>query len=146
MFERLELTPNISKWEGGSCYRADQLTIYVGDFFQLTDTHVSQVDWIYDRAALIALPQDMREQYCQTLMALCPSAQQCLITLDYQQTLMSGPPFALSDALVKQYYEATYAIDELKSANIIEYEPRFAQNGLTELVQRIYRLTPKSHA
>jgi thiopurine S-methyltransferase len=146
VFERLELTPNISKWEGGSCYRADQLTIYVGDFFQLTDTHVSQVDWIYDRAALIALPQDMREQYCQTLMALCPSAQQCLITLDYQQTLMSGPPFALSDALVKQYYEATYAIDELKSANIIEYEPRFAQNGLTELVQRIYRLTPKSHA
>ncbi|MFY0700455.1 MAG: thiopurine S-methyltransferase [Bermanella sp.] len=146
VFERLELTPNKTQWEGGVCYQAAQLTIYVGDFFKLNDTHIHGVDWIYDRAALIALPEAMRVSYAQKLVALCPDAQQCLITLDYEQTRMSGPPFALTRALVDQYYQATYAIDELKSANIIEYEPRFAQNGLTELFQRVYRLTPKLHA
>ena len=59
---------------------------------------------------------------------------------------MQGPPFALSDNEVKQHYQATYAITELKSANIIEHEPRFAQNGLPELFQRVYQLTPKPNA
>ena len=31
-------------------------------------------------------------------------------------------------------------------ANIIEHEPRFAQNGLPELFQRVYQLTPKPKA
>jgi thiopurine S-methyltransferase len=143
VFERLQLTPKISTWAGGVCYRAERLSVYVGDFFLLSQTDVSDVDWVYDRAALIALPQDMRQHYTHKIMQLCPKASQCLITLDYQQALMSGPPFALSDAEVREHYQATYAIEELKSANIIQHEPRFEQNGLPELFQRLYRLTPK---
>lgn len=146
VFERLGWQPKMTPWEGGQCYQAHNLTIYAGDFFKLNPTQLSKVQWVYDRAALIALPQDMRGLYTHHLVQVCPSAQQCLITLDYQQTLMQGPPFALSDNEVKQHYQATYAITELKSANIIEHEPRFAQNGLPELFQRVYQLTPKPKA
>lgn len=146
VFERLGLQPNVTQWEGGLCYQSQNLTIYAGDFFKLTAMHLSQIQWVYDRAALIALPKDMRAIYAQHIMQLCPDAQQCIITLDYQQSLMQGPPFALSDDEIKQHYQATYAIRELKSANIIEHEPRFAQNGLPELFQRVYQLTPKPNA
>ncbi|MFY0642611.1 MAG: thiopurine S-methyltransferase [Bermanella sp.] len=146
VFERLGLQPSVTPWEGGQCYQAENLTIYAGDFFKLTPVQLDKVQWVYDRAALIALPQNMRGLYTQHLTQLCPSAQQCLITLDYQQSLMQGPPFALSDNEVKQHYQASYAITELKSANIIEHEPRFAQNGLPELFQRVYQLTPKPNA
>lgn len=143
VFERLQLPAEITKWVGGKCYSSDKLSIYVGDFFQLTDKEIRHVDCIYDRAALIALPETMRTQYTQHLLALCPSAKQCLITLDYDQQKMSGPPFALTDAEVNEHYEATHLIQELKSADIIENEPRFKQNGLPELIQRVYQLTPK---
>jgi len=146
VFERLQLTPDVSKWKGGACYRAQRLTIYVGDFFLLDDAQVTDIDWVYDRAALIALPEEMRSQYTQKIMTLCPKANQCLITLDYQQALMSGPPFALSDEEVRHHYQAAYDINELKSADIIEYEPRFEKKGLPALFQRLYRLTPKPHA
>lgn len=146
IFERLAIKPQVTQWAGGKRYQAEGLIIYAGDFFTLSPSELTSVDWVYDRAALIALPQTMRQQYSQHLMQLCPSAQQCLITLDYQQDLMSGPPFALSDEEVKQHYAATYSINELKSANIIEHEPRFAKNGLPELFQRVYQLTPKLNA
>lgn len=145
VFQRLKLAPSIRQWQGGVCYQADNLTMYVGDFFQLSSQDIGKVHWVYDRAALIALPMDMRQAYTQHMMQLCPSAQQCLITLDYQQDVMAGPPFALSEKEVQQHYQAAYSIDEIKSANIIEHEPRFAKNGLPELFQRVYRLTPKSH-
>ncbi|MGR6873286.1 thiopurine S-methyltransferase [Pseudomonas sp. HK3] len=146
IYERLAIKPQVSNWAGGKRYHAKNLTIYAGDFFQLTPSELINVDWVYDRAALIALPATMRSQYTRHLMQLCPKAQQCLITLDYQQDLMSGPPFALSYEEVKQHYAATHSINELKSANIIEHEPRFAQNGLPELFQRVYQLTPKPNA
>jgi len=146
VFERLHLAPITSTWAGGTCYSAEQLTIYAGDFFQLTAERLNDVDWIYDRAAIIALPESMRAQYAKHIMALCPDAQQCVITLDYDQSIMNGPPFAVSGNEISQHYQTHFDITLLKEGNIIEHEPRFAQNGLAELFQRVYQLTPKLKA
>jgi len=80
VFDRLKLKPNVSTWEGGACYAANKLTIYVGDYFKLKSQHLSTIELVYDRAAMIALPEDMRVQYVQQLNKLCPNAVRYLIT------------------------------------------------------------------
>ena len=160
LFDRLQLTPEISEWLApdssgagensptGKRYQAGSLTVYVGDFFKLTAQDIQSVNgddvhWVYDRAALVALPLVMRQQYSQALSALCPKAKQILMTLDYDQTQMAGPPFSVSVDEVNDHYSATYEIDIKHQQDIIEKEPRFKQRGLSAFYQRLYCLTPK---
>lgn len=148
LFSRLKLQPTITSWSTGKRYQSKQLTVFAGDFFQLTaddlfNVYQTPIHWVYDRAALVALPLPMRKQYCQSLVDLCPQAKQILMTLDYDQTQMPGPPFSVTPQEVNEHYEASYAVDSLHQQNIIEKEPRFKQRGLTAFHQRLYLLTPR---
>ncbi len=140
LFAQLELQPEISAWGQGQCYQTHNLTVYVGDFFTLSPQDLGQVDCTYDRAALIALPPSMREDYAAKLIEICPGAQMLLITLDYPQSQMSGPPFAVSEQEVTEHYKAGFNLTALKQKEILEYEPRFKQRGLTSLIETIYWL------
>ncbi|OUR67893.1 hypothetical protein A9Q73_04620 [Bermanella sp. 47_1433_sub80_T6] len=140
LFAQLDLEPKISAWGKGLCYEADNLCVYVGDFFALNAKTLGQVDYIYDRAALIALPEPMRHEYAAKLMDSCPQAKMLLITLDYPQAQMSGPPFAVSEQEVLAHYQAGFNTTTLKQKEILEYEPRFKQRGLTSLIESIFWL------
>lgn len=75
-------------------YRAAALKIFCGDFFALSRSDVADCQGFYDRDALIALPADMRQRYVEHMAdILAPSSQGLLVTLDYEQEQMSGPPF-----------------------------------------------------
>lgn len=154
LFSRLQLTPQISRWQGvepsyqGKLYKSGQLTVLVGDYFQLTPSLLSSVygghmDWVYDRAALVALPLPMRKQYSQALMQLCPQAKQILMTLDYDQNQMSGPPFSVTPEEIQQHYGTFYKVTPMQEQNIIEKEPKFQQRGLTAFYQRLFMLEVK---
>ena len=70
--------------------------LWCGDMFELPREAVAGVAGVYDRAALIALPRPLREQYAEKLKALLPAqAPMLLITLEYEQPQMSGPPFSV---------------------------------------------------
>ena len=78
-------------------YEADGITILCGDFFNLAKDALAGVSVVYDRASLVALPPEMRERYVHHLVNLLPSETQILlITFDYPQHKMNGPPFAVS--------------------------------------------------
>lgn len=132
--------PTISEWVGGKCYRAKNLEIFVGDFFALTQADLGDIALVYDRAALVALPDSMRIDYAKQLAKITQQAPQLLITLDYDQTVAGGPPFAVSNAEVESLYSATYPLQLLEEDDIIEQEPRFKAKGLTSFYQRAYRL------
>ena len=83
---------------------ADRVDIFVGDFFQLSRDELGQVDAVYDRAALIALPADMRRSYVAHLSSLTNGAPQLLITLEYEQQRREGPPFSVDKAEVLALY------------------------------------------
>jgi len=79
------------KYEGGD------ITILVGDFFDLAKTDLPNVKAVYDRAALIALSQSLRQKYTRHLETILPAdAQILLITLAYDQSNMDGPPFSVT--------------------------------------------------
>jgi len=140
VFNQLEIVPVISSWLGGEVYQYENLTIFVGDYFSLTQKEIGSISFVYDRAALIALPEKMRLEYAQHMAKITQYAPQLLITLDYDQNIAGGPPFAVSSQEVEALYGGIYPIQLLEEADIIEEEPRFKAKGLTSFFQRAYKL------
>jgi thiopurine S-methyltransferase len=144
VFQALDLQPDnpvkISDWAGGKLYQANNLQIYVGDFFALTQGDLRDVALVYDRGALIALPEPLRTDYSRHLAKITEYAPQLLITLDYDQTVAGGPPFAVSTENIEALYGNSYSIQLLEEADIIEEEPRFKAKGIKAFYQRAYTL------
>ncbi|OBP15259.1 hypothetical protein A5320_07750 [Rheinheimera sp. SA_1] len=86
-------------------WQAAQYQLWQGDFFELPSTAVSGCQLIYDRAALVALPPDMRQRYAQTLKQLLPQATLLLISLEYPEHEKQGPPFSVSSAEISQLFD-----------------------------------------
>ena len=122
-------------------YCADEIEILCGNFFDLEPGHVADVRAVYDRAALIALPGEMRPRYVSHLFDLLPPLPaMLLVTLDYPQQQMQGPPFSVSDAEVRTLFGDRCRIDCLSSWDALEENPRFRERGLTRLVESVYQL------
>ncbi|MFL0808745.1 MAG: thiopurine S-methyltransferase [Oceanobacter sp.] len=130
--------------DAGACWKHERVTLIQGDFFAVTPEQLGPVALVYDRAALVALPAPMRGDYVQHLKSLSPLADQFLVTLDYDQQRMDGPPFALSDDEVQQHYTATHSLEAMEERQLIENEPRFRARGLESFIQRCYWLKPLS--
>ncbi len=104
-FDEHHLEPVIEAGAALTRFIAGSITIIAGDLFAVTRENVGAVDAIYDRAALIALPAELRPRYLAHLRSLVPPATSgLLITLDYPQDQMTGPPFALTDLEVNASY------------------------------------------
>ncbi len=91
------------------------ITLWVADIFALGADDIGHIDAIYDRAALIALPPDVRPKYSEHIRQITPNAPQLLITLDYDQNQKDGPPFSVSLEQVERYYSNHYQVTELES-------------------------------
>ena len=123
-------------------YQADDIQLLQGDFFKLNATLLQSVTAVYDRASLIALPAEMRAQYVELLQhILPPSVSILLVTLDYDQALMQGPPFAVSHNEVERLYLPSFDISLLDERNVINELPRFRERGLTHMIERVYKIT-----
>lgn len=101
------------------CYQGQllgqRIELWVADIFTLTAEDIGNVDAIYDKAALIALPADMRCNYSEQVRLLSDNAPQLVMTLNYDQSKKDGPPFSVSGDQVQQYYDSHYQITELAS-------------------------------
>lgn len=125
-------------------HRADRLSILVGDLFDLGPVELQGVAAVYDRAALVALPAPLRSRYVQHLRRLLGTGTQTLlVTFEYDQAQMDGPPFAVDDAEVHALYGAGAEIEELVRQDILEQEPRFRERGLRRLSESAYRITQR---
>ena len=96
-------------------YQHPQIELFVGDFFQLTAQQLGDIDAVYDRAALIALPPQMRSQYTQHLLDITKQAPQLLISLEYDQNLLQGPPFSVPEHELTEHYAMHYQIKLLET-------------------------------
>jgi thiopurine S-methyltransferase len=116
LFAELGVAPEIAAIGRMSRYSATGIDIFVGDIFELSRGGLGPVDAIYDRAALIALPAAVRDRYADHLMAITDRAPQLLVTLDYDQRLIDGPPFSVDRAEIDRHYAGSYAVRQLASA------------------------------
>lgn len=118
LFAELGVTPAVTKAGPLDHYRAPQLDIFVGNIFSLTPDMLGSVDAVYDRAALVALPPHMRARYTAHLTTLTAQAPQLLISFEYDQQSMEGPPFSVSTGEIQQHYADRYDIAVLTSLDV----------------------------
>jgi thiopurine S-methyltransferase len=114
-FAEAGLTPEVTA--AGTLHRfaAEGFTLFQGDIFELDAATLGPVDAVYDRAALVALPPDLRPRYTQHMVALTGGAPQLLVTFSYDQSQLPGPPFSVDDAEVHARYAATHRITQAQS-------------------------------
>ena len=128
-------------------YRSGDITILVGDFFALTVDHTGPVSAVYDRAAMIALPPEMRSRYTSHLNGLLSvGAEILLVSLEYDQSLVEGPPFAVwPDDVTGDY--AQYAVETLSSQHHpVPDLPKMKEAGIVEMGESVFRLVKlRSH-
>jgi thiopurine S-methyltransferase len=121
---------------------SDRIEILCGDFFALDAMTLGACEGFYDRAALVALPEPMRARYVEQLAALLPAgARGLLVTFDYPQAAMSGPPFAVPDAEVRARYAPGFELRPLADHDVLAQELHLAGRGLQALHERVYGLT-----
>lgn len=118
LFQELGVAPQITQAGKLMHFSAQNLDIFVGDIFDLTAEMLGQIDAIYDRAALVALPLETRKLYAAHLMNMTGSAPQLVITYAYDQSKIDGPPFSISAEEVRQHYSAKYALISLETHDV----------------------------
>lgn len=108
LFMDLGVQPEIATIGNVEQWSANNLDIFVGDIFAVTGKMLGPVDAVYDRAALVAFPEDMRKRYAAHLTEIANKSPQLLICYEYDQRLMDGPPFSVSHEEVHRHYAMTY--------------------------------------
>ena len=118
LFMELGVQPETSPVGEVEQWSANNLDIFVGDIFALSRKILGPVDGIYDRAALVAFPEEMRKRYTAHLTEITGKAPQLLICYDYDQSLMEGPPFSVSNDEVKRHYAVNYDVTLIASTDV----------------------------
>lgn len=113
LFSELGVTPEVHDLGGLLHFRSTDIDMFVGDFFRLSGDILQKVDAIYDRAAMVALPVAMRMDYATHLRQITNTADQLLITYEYDQTKVDGPPFSVVADEVQQHYSGSYQVKHL---------------------------------
>ncbi|GJL66808.1 MAG: thiopurine S-methyltransferase [Nitrospirales bacterium] len=92
-------------------FQHEALEFWAGDLFAIKNENVAAFEGVYDRAALIALPPEMRAGYVETMSALLkPGAKYLLISLEYPDDTLSGPPFAIDGQEIQSLFDESFSI------------------------------------
>jgi len=143
-FEDNGLSPAVHEERYGRRYVVDQLELLCTDFFSLEQKDIGAVNAFYDRAALIALTSAQRPGYTAQLNKLLGHGTSgMLVTLEYNQAEMDGPPFSVSREEVCSLFETAFTLEQLFRFDALEENKKFREKGLTHLTELAYHLRNK---
>jgi thiopurine S-methyltransferase len=141
-YHQHQIPHQVSECGTFTTFDADQLSILTGDFFDLEAKHLDGVSLIYDRAALIALPPDMRVDYAQKIKDITVRGQRIfLISMEYNISEMSGPPFSVSDEEIYNLFSANFEIEKRISSSDPALLGGLVKRGLTALTENVFFLS-----
>ncbi|MBW8822681.1 MAG: thiopurine S-methyltransferase [Xanthomonadales bacterium] len=134
------LTPAIEESYYGLHYRAGPIEIIVGDAFGLDADALRDCAAVFDRAAIIALPPELRVRYADELYARLPAGcRGLLITLEYPQDERAGPPFSVSEDEVHARFDREWNVERIDRRPIPSDNPGFI-GGVSKLDTAVYTL------
>jgi thiopurine S-methyltransferase len=122
-------------------YQGPRTTIYCGDFFDIAKPDILGIRAVYDRGALVALPPGLREQYADHMLRIVPEhAHMLVISLEYDQSLVSGPPHSVSEAEIRTLYGERCRIECLERLETDRLPPHFAKAGIQSGAETVYHV------
>lgn len=127
----------IKTLRSGACIEGDGIRLWNMDFLAYQPSTPGRA--FYDRAALIALPPPMRPSYLEHLRScLETGALGLLVSLEYSQDQMDGPPFSVS--LEEIDASNAFSIEATARRDVLADSPKFRDKGVSWLHEVVYRL------
>lgn len=123
-------------------FESEKITLWCGDFFKLPQTVWDEVSGIYDRAALVALPEELRLKYsAETAKRITKSVDILLISFEYPDGSIQGPPFSVPEQEIKNIYQQfeIQKIHSEKEERNFKDHPRFKSIEVTETVYWLHK-------
>jgi thiopurine S-methyltransferase len=122
-------------------YSVEACEIWCGDFFALKAKDIGNCSALYDRAALIALPAEMRWRYVECLNRILPAdCRGLLISLDYEQSEIAGPPFSVPEEEVMQLLSREWRVKLIADEDVLHKSRKFLDAGASRLIETAYRM------
>ena len=130
------LRPKITKDGNHVQHTCELFTIFEGNFFDIEEDTIQADSW-YDRAAMIAIPPERREDYVEQLRNLTKeNAVGLLITFAYPPEEMDGPPFALHDEDVHRLFSEGFEVQCLETMDLTDEKDR----GLSQVTSSVFSI------
>ena len=118
-------------------FSSKSIDIYLGDFFDLNPEQTSSFKAIYDRASIVAIEKPERREYVDHLISfLDPAGRILLITLEYNQNQMEGPPYSVPAKEIESLFAPLSSLKLLETRDILD--DRFRDKGLTHLLEHVF--------
>jgi thiopurine S-methyltransferase len=140
-FAEQQWVPTVTREAGFVRHSAHDVEIWLGDFFMLDTELIGALDGFYDRAAMVALPPDLRAAYAKHLATLMsPDARGLVISFEYPEGQMEGPPFSVSEGEVHALYEPAFRVTHLGTHDALDETPHLRERGVTVLHEHMYSI------
>lgn len=140
-FAEQGLRPEVWETASGRHHVAGEVELVCGDVFALEPTLLASCDAVFDRAALIALPPELRARYVDEVYPRLPTGcRGLLVTLEYPQHEKQGPPFSVEEEEVHALFDRDWQLDTLVRRDILARQPAFIEEGVTALATAAYRM------
>ncbi|MCC5942928.1 MAG: thiopurine S-methyltransferase [Balneolaceae bacterium] len=126
------IIPTISSFAGFQIFSSGNIEIWCGDFLKMPVHKLESINLIYDKAALVALPEKMRPGYSKKIKQICSQHTKILLHhFEYDQQEMPGPPFSVKRKNIEEYFSGDFKMIQLEknSLDISQFQ-KFAKRGL----------------
>lgn len=135
------LAPEVFETRCGIHHRAGGIELICGDAFALDADALADCAAVFDRAAMIALPEDLRARYVDELYGHLPAhCRGLLVTLEYPVHEKEGPPFPVTATEVETRFSSQWSVTLLQRQDILADQPGFQAEGVTALEICAFRL------
>jgi len=98
----------------GHRFEAERLTLLCADLFTLGPAEIGPIDFVYDRAALVALPLPLRRRYLAKLDELTRRGTIQFVNTVQYDPVMDTPPFSIGPDDILDYYGDRYQIEHVE--------------------------------
>jgi len=146
-FEETGRSYDVSKNGEFTVFSGENITLWCGDFFKFDGQALKGVTSVFDRAALVALPSESRTLYAKHIANILKgldSVRLILVTIEYDQTLVEGPPHSVPESEVRILFSDSFSVELLERHEDVDLKnghPKF--KGLSELSECIYLLASR---
>jgi len=122
-----------------------RLSILCGDYFALTGVELGQIDTVYDRAALTALPEDIRRLYVVQLRRIIAETARVflLTTEDAEEKESLDQALGVAEE-IKTLYSEAFDIDLAHVESVFEVHADTPDQPPERTEYKVYRLSSRT--
>lgn len=119
--------------------KAGRVEIVVGNFFEVTSAEVGTFDAAYDRAALVALPAELRVRYVKHLRTLLePAARVFLVSFEHDADA-NQPPFSVPTEEVRTLWSGAQ-VELLEETDQTHVSTNLVARGAKQVRELAWRI------